>query len=114
MTGSVLEKFIFAVGVSVVAMLIVFSVLIILMFIIKFQNSIFEKRNAKNVEKEKSEDIIILTKVEETEEIDLQDDSEIVAAIIGALSLQLDVPNSSLNIKSIKRVPNSNWNNNSR
>ena len=114
MTGSVLEKFIFAVGVSVVAMLIVFVVLIILMFIIKFQNSIFEKRNAKNIEKEKPEDTVIVTKVEESEEVELQDDSEIVAAIIGALSLQLDVPTSGLNIRSIKRVSNSNWNNNSR
>ncbi|GAA0127110.1 OadG family protein [Clostridium sp. ATCC 25772] len=114
MTGSVLEKFIFAVGVSVVAMLIVFAVLIILMFIIKFQNSIFEKRNAKNIEKEKPEDTVIVTKVEESEEVELQDDSEIVAAIIGALSLQLDVPTSGLNIRSIKRVSNSNWNNNSR
>lgn len=114
MTGSVLEKFIFAVGVLVVAMLIVFVVLIILMFIIKFQNSIFEKRNAKNVKKEKPEDTVIVTKVEENEEVELQDDSEIVAAIIGALSLQLDVPTSGLNIRSIKRVSNSNWNNNSR
>ncbi|NEU05666.1 OadG family protein [Clostridium senegalense] len=114
MTGSVLEKFIFAVGVSVVAMLIVFAVLIILMFIIKFQNSIFEKRSAKNIEKEKPEDTVIVTKVEENEEVELQDDSEIVAAIIGALSLQLDVPTSGLNIRSIKRVSNSNWNNNSR
>ncbi|MGL4731974.1 MAG: OadG family protein [Clostridium sp.] len=115
MQESIMDKLIFALGVAVVAMLIVFSVLVILNFIIRFQSYIFEKINKtkKKDEKveEKPKDICTVTEVEE---VTVQDDAEIVAAIIGALSLQLDVPASGLNIRSIKRVSNSSWNGKTR
>jgi sodium pump decarboxylase gamma subunit len=90
-----------ALGTTFVAMIIVFALLIFLMYIIKFQSFIL------NFPAKKAQ-INKIAIVEEEEETQHQDDLEIVAAITAALSSYLDVPQSNLNIKSIKRV-NSKW-----
>ncbi|MGG7164585.1 OadG family protein [Clostridium ihumii] len=113
MEGTFIEKLTYSLGVSVVAMLIVFAVLVILMYIIKFQSFIFAKttKKAKNEKSDESTQVVVAESVEEFEEIDIQDDSEIVAAIMGALALELGTSLEGLNIRSIKRVSNSKWNN---
>ena len=93
-----------ALGTTFVAMTIFFALLILLMYIIKFQSFILnfpgKKVQVNNI------DLV----EEEQEQEQFQDDLEIVAAIAAALSNYLDVPQSNLNIKSIKRVSN-NWGN---
>ena len=91
-----------ALGTTFVAMTIVFALLILLMYIIKFQSFILNFPG-KKVQVNKI-DLV----EEEQEQEQSQDDLEIVAAIAAALSSYLDVPQSNLNIKSIKRVSN-NW-----
>ena len=93
-----------ALGTTFVAMTIVFALLILLMYIIKFQSFILNFQG-KKVQIDKIDMV-----EEEDEEEQTQDDLEIVAAIAAALSSYLDVPQSNLNIKSIKRVSN-NWGN---
>ena len=97
-------SFLDAIGTTVVAMSIVFALLILLMYIIKFQSFILNFQG-KKVQIDKIDMV-----EEEDEEEQTQDDLEIVAAIAAALSSYLDVPQSNLNIKSIKRVSN-NWGN---
>lgn len=96
-------SFLDALGTTVVAMTIVFALLILLMYIIKLQSFILNFQ-VKKVQIDK----IDMVEEEEEEEEKPQDDLEIVAAIAAALSSYLDVPQSNLNIKSIKRVSN-NW-----
>jgi sodium pump decarboxylase gamma subunit len=96
-------SFLDAIGTTVVAMSIVFALLILLMYIIKFQSFILNFQG-KKVQINK------IDMVEEDEEEETQDNLEMVAAIAAALSSYLDVPQSNLNIKSIKRVSN-NWGN---
>jgi sodium pump decarboxylase gamma subunit len=91
-----------ALGTTFVAMIIVFALLIFLMYIIKFQSFIL------NFPGKKAQINKIAIVEEQEEEIQHQDDLEIVAAITAALSSYLDIPQSNLNIKSIKRV-NSKW-----
>jgi sodium pump decarboxylase gamma subunit len=90
-----------ALGTTFVAMIIVFALLIFLMYIIKFQSFILNFPGKKV-------QISKVDIVEEEHEEQAQDDLEIVAAIAAALSSYLDVPQSNLNIKSIKRI-NNNW-----
>jgi sodium pump decarboxylase gamma subunit len=97
-------SFLDALGTTFVAMTIVFALLILLMYIIKLQSFILSF-TGKKVEINK---IDIVNKEEEEEEEQPQDDLEIVAVITAAISSYLDIPQSNLNIKSIKRV-NSNW-----
>jgi len=93
-------SFLDALGTTFVAMTIVFALLILLMYIIKFQSFILNFPGKK----------VQVNKIDlvEAEREHSQDDLEIVAAIAAALSSYLDVPQSNLNIKSIKRVSN-NW-----
>lgn len=96
-----------ALSTSFVAMSIVFVLLIFLQYIIKLQsfmlNLVFNKEEVPKV------NIIGGNDDEEPHmEDELQDDLEIVAAIAAALSAYLDVPESNLKIKSIKRI-NNNW-----
>jgi sodium pump decarboxylase gamma subunit len=93
-------SFLDALGTTFVAMTIVFALLILLMYIIKFQSFILNFPGKK----------VQVNKIDlvEEEQEQSQDDLEIVAAIAAALSSYLDVPQSNLNIKSIKRVSN-NW-----
>ena len=89
-----------ALGTTFVAMTIVFALLILLMYIIKFQSFILNFPGKK----------VQVNKIDIVEEVEEhpQDDLEIVAAIAAALSSYLDIPQSNLNIKSIRRV-NNNW-----
>ncbi|WP_461613855.1 OadG family protein [Clostridium sp. Marseille-QA1073] len=101
-----------ALGVSAVAMIIVFAVLVILMYIIKFQSFLLrdKKKEMEPVKEEKFEPV-----VQEVETIENpEDDLELVAVIMASLSAHLNVPVSDLNIKSIKRVNsgNANWQSN--
>lgn len=97
-------SFLDALGTTFVAMIIVFALLIFLMYIIKFQSFILNFPGKKA----QANKIVIVEEEKEEEGEQPQDDLEIVAAIAAALSSYLDVPQSNLNIKSIKRV-NSKW-----
>lgn len=112
MNESIASKFASSLNVSFVAMIIVFAILIILWFVIRSQSFLLGARKDSNEEKSESLNVIKEEKVEEVlEVIDMSKEYEIVAAIIAALSAELDVPASGLNIKSIKRVNtlSSNW-----
>lgn len=112
MNESIASKFASSLNVSFVAMIIVFSILIILWLVIRSQSFLLGVRKDSNEEKSESLDSMKENKVEEVlEVIDMSKEYEIVAAIIAALSAELDVPASELNIKSIKRVNtlSSNW-----
>lgn len=101
-----------ALGISAVAMIIVFAVLVILMYMIKFQSFLLRDRK-KKIEPVKED--TLESPLQDVEIIEnTQDDLELVAVIMAALSAHLNVPTSELNIKSIKRVNNgnSNWGNN--
>lgn len=96
-------SFLDALGTTFVAMIIVFSLLILLMYIIKFQSFILNLPGKKaQINK------VDIVEEEKEEGKQYQDDLEIVAAIAAALSSYLDVPQSNLIIKSIKRV-SSKW-----
>ncbi len=96
-----------ALSTSLVAMIIVFSLLVVLQYVIKFQSFILNFRG-KRVQVQKV-DIINKEEVEE-EDAETQDDLEVVAVIAAALSALLDIPQSNLKIRSIKRVNNnSSW-----
>lgn len=115
MEGTLVDKLFFALGVSSVAMIIVFSVLVILMLLIKAESFIFTLNKSKDKDIiEKSTIINEEEKVEDlVDEININKDLEVVAVITSALSAYLDVPTSQLNIKSIKRINrSSNWNRN--
>ncbi len=97
--------FLDALNTSLVAMIIVFSLLVILQYIIKFQSFVLNFRS-KKIQTHKL-DIIEEEEEQEVQE-EPQDDLEVVAVIAAALSAYLDIPESNLKIKSIKRVDN-NW-----
>lgn len=96
-------SFLDALSTSVVAMTIVFALLVILQYIIKFLSFILNFK----VNKEKFEKVDIIHS-EELVVDEIQDDLEIVAVIAAALSVYLDKPQSNLKIKRIKRASN-NW-----
>ncbi|WP_027632578.1 OadG family protein [Clostridium hydrogeniformans] len=113
---SFVEKLSFSGIVTLVSMLIVFIVLIVLMFVIKLQSKILtsivsdNKNKVKETKEEKQEikkeDNVVIIE----EEVDLRDDYELVAAIMGALCAETGSSASDLRIKSIKRIENNNWN----
>ncbi|MEW8955101.1 OadG family protein [Clostridium sp.] len=110
---SFIEKLSFSGIVTLVSMLIVFMVLIVLMYVIKLQNKILAAivpEEKSNVKEEKIE--VKKPEVVETikESIDLRDDYELVAAIMGALCAETGSNASDLRIKSIKRIEDNNWN----
>ena len=101
--------------VTLFAMAIVFAGLVVLMILIKFQTRIF----SGNKEEVKKERIINSSvshisnaseKVEKTV-VKEEDDLELVAAIMAAISLYTNMDSSEFVIKSIKRVSGneSNW-----
>jgi Na+-transporting methylmalonyl-CoA/oxaloacetate decarboxylase gamma subunit len=96
-------SFLDALRTSIVAMIIVFSLLVILQYIIKLQSFIlnFEinKGKTKEIDTIHSEELVV---------DEIEDDLAIVAVIAAALSVYLDIPQSNLKIKRIKRVSN-NW-----
>jgi glutaconyl-CoA/methylmalonyl-CoA decarboxylase subunit delta len=112
MNGTMADKFTFSLNVSFVAMVIVFSILIILWFVIKSQSFLLGVRKDtppatdNNIMKSNTENIEQVHEV-----VNLQDNMELVAAIMAALSAHVGTPISELNIKSIKRMNNisSNW-----
>ncbi len=103
-----------ALSTTVVAMIIVFSLLVILQYIIRLESFIIEtiankndqhnagtSHNKQGSEKPREEQII---------EVETKDELEVVAVIAAALSTYLKIPNSNLKIKSIKRISNnSGW-----
>lgn len=94
---------------TLVAMTIVFSLLVILMFIIKIQSFILNF-SVNKVKNDKSD--IINYKEEQCDEIQndkFEDNLEIVAVISAALSAYLDKPEGNLRIKSIKRINNNSF-----
>jgi sodium pump decarboxylase gamma subunit len=111
MNATIAEKFSFVSNVSLVAMLIVFAILVILMFIIKLQSSLLKNMKREPVA-EKPQVVENKAKVEDAlEVVDINREHEIVASIMAALSAHLGKPIDGLNIKSIKRINNvnSNW-----
>ena len=98
-----------ALGTTVVAMAIVFALLIMLQYIIKLQSFILNFSVRKSVVHEVD---IILKEEEEEEEVEIEpeDELEVVAVIAAALAAYLDIPQSNLKIKSIRRMNNnSSW-----
>jgi len=97
-----------ALSTTVVAMAIVFALLIMLQYIIKLQSFILNFSVRKSVVHEVD---IILKEEEEVEvEIEPEDELEVVAVIAAALAAYLDIPQSNLKIKSIRRMNNnSSW-----
>lgn len=103
-------SFLDALSTTFVAMTIVFALLIILQYIIKLQSFIINTVGKKSENHEVA--IIYKEKEEETEtvEVEPEDDLEVVAVIAAVLVAYLDIPKSSLKIKSIKRISNnSGW-----
>ena len=98
-----------ALNTSFVTMIIVFSLLIILQYIIKFQSFILnlkiKRAQVNTVDIIDNEDETI---VEDDFQDNFQDDFEVMAVIVAAISAYTDKPESNLRIKSIKRV-NNNW-----
>ncbi|MFA9397923.1 MAG: OadG family protein [Clostridiaceae bacterium] len=95
--------------VTLFAMVIVFSVLIIISFIIRLQTFLVAKVSApkKNVKEEILEPAIV---EEIEEEMDDSDELELVAAITAAISLYTNLPESRFSVKSIvRRNDNLNW-----
>lgn len=113
MSGSMMEKLTFSLGVSGIAMTIVFGMLVALMLIIKLQSFIIngptkKKRVAKEVTK--GRDAVLTEVAQGAEVIDLNSDCELVAAIMAALATHTGKSAGQLNIRSIKRVNNnSSW-----
>ncbi len=115
MEGTILEKLYFALGVSGTAMIIVFGVLIVLMFVIKFQSFILgggskKKEVTKLISKEvtprEKEDAGLV------EMVDINKEYELVSAIMAALIDYTGKSVEELNIKSIKRINNNlSWRN---
>ncbi|PRR76641.1 oxaloacetate decarboxylase gamma chain [Clostridium liquoris] len=99
-----LELFLEGLKVTIFAMAIVFVVLTILMYIIKLQTiclkNVGDKEKVKNIDEE-------IIRTSEIDEISLENDKEIVAAIAAALAMYMDTPVNSINIKSIKKIKNS-------
>ncbi|MBZ9689525.1 OadG family protein [Clostridium estertheticum] len=105
-------SFLDALSTTFVAMTIVFALLIILQYIIKLQSFIINTVAKKNANHEVG--IIYKEKEEEIETVEVEpepeDDLEVVAVIAAVLASYLDIPQSSLKIKSIKRISNnSGW-----
>ncbi|MPN14291.1 hypothetical protein SDC9_161617 [bioreactor metagenome] len=112
MNESIASKFAFSLNVSFVAMAIVFGILVILWFVIRSQSFLLGEKKGSKVEESVDLNEVKKGNIEEVlQTIDISKDYEIVAAIMAALSAELDTPISGLNIKSIKRVNtlNSNW-----
>lgn len=98
-------SFLDALSTTVIAMTIVFSLLIVLQYIIRFQSFVL----SFGPKKAKPQKVEVINKDEHEEmEDESEDDLEVVAVIAAALSAYLDIPESNLKIKSIKRV-SSNW-----
>jgi glutaconyl-CoA/methylmalonyl-CoA decarboxylase subunit delta len=109
MNGSIADKFTFSLNVSFVAMTIVFAILIILWFVIKSQSFLLGVRKDTSETTDQSLMEKSQEKVEKVVEIvNPNESTELVAAIMAALSAHIGTPVSDLNIKSIKRI-NSNW-----
>ncbi|MBU3129195.1 OadG family protein [Clostridium tagluense] len=96
-----------ALSTTFVAMTIVFALLIILQYIIKLQSFIINFASKKSVNNKVD---ISYKEAEEIVEVQPKDDLEVVAVIAAALATYLDIPQSNLKIKSIKRIDNnSGW-----
>ncbi|MBU3145870.1 OadG family protein [Clostridium sp. CF012] len=100
-------SFLDALSTTFVAMTIVFVLLIILQYIIRLQSFIINTMAKKTVNHKVD---IIHKEKEEIDEVEseLEDDLEVVAVIAAVLAAYLDVPQSNLKIKSIKRINNNN------
>ena len=98
---------------SLLGMAVVFASLIILWLVIEIFRVVFEKVSSSGKKKEKSTDEPV---AEETpaiaaEAVDNSDETEIVAAITAAISVYLDVPQTSFRVVSFrKNSQNTNWN----
>lgn len=86
-------------GIAILAML-----LLIVVYIFKVKRSSKEEEDINEHEKQVAVSKVSSLKEETIIKENKQDDLELVAAIMGALSAHLDVPASKLKIKSIKRA----------
>lgn len=108
-----LDNLSFALGVSAIAMIIVFGVLIALMLIIKLQSFLLGRdyKKKSNTNDEPKDESITVSEVDNTvQAVDINKEYELVAAIMASLSAHTGKPLDELNIKSIKRINNnSSW-----
>lgn len=108
-----LDKLSQAGGVTLIAMGIVFSVLIVLMFVIKIQTRVLGsvKEEEKEINNKKVEVVDEIKDNSIVKPLRLEDDMQLVAAIMAALSAYTGKEASELRIKSINRTNSSNWTN---
>ena len=108
-----LDKLSQAGSVTLVAMSIVFVVLIVIMFVIKIQTRILGGVKEENKEIINKEIETVHEVKEETvvNTVRLEDDMQLVVAIMAALSVYTGKDASELRIKSINRTNSSNWTN---
>ena len=98
---------------SLLGMAVVFSSLIILWLVIEIFRIVFEKASSGGKKKEKNTDVPVTENPAEiaAEAVDSSDETEIVAAITAAISVYLDVPQTSFRVVSFrKNSQNTNWN----
>ena len=98
---------------SLLGMAVVFSSLIILWLVIEVFRLVFEKVGSAGKKKEKSADLPVTVEAPETAAgvAEGGDEIEIVAAITAAISVYLDVPQTSFRVVSFrKNNTNTNWN----
>lgn len=108
-----LDKLSQAGSVTLVAMSIVFVVLIVLMFVIKIQTRVLGgiKEEKKEINDRKIETVTEVREEPVVKPKRLEDDMQLVAAIMAALSVYTGKDASELRIKSISRSNSSNWTN---
>lgn len=99
--------------VTLVSMSIVFIVLVVLMFVIKIQTRVLGgvKEEKKEIIDKKIEVVTESKEKKEIKSVRVEDDMQLVAAIMAALSVYTGKDVSELRIKSINRSNSSNWTN---
>lgn len=90
-----------------IGLIIVFAVLIILMYVLVAMKYIFAPK-----EKKEKQAAVVETKKVQPQEIREEDDEELIAVITAAIAASLNTSTYNLNIKSIRRAPQSTsaWN----
>ncbi|MBE7011460.1 MAG: hypothetical protein E7415_02175 [Ruminococcaceae bacterium] len=95
--------------VTVIGLIIVFTVLVILMFVLKIMEKIFAPKTAKN-QNETPEIVAPVVEEKKVEQKPVtvveEDDEEIIAVIMAAIAASLNTSTYNLKIKSFRRVSN--------
>ena len=92
---------------TVIGLAIVFTVLVVLMFVLKIMEKIFAPKTEK-----KAEVVTPVSVVKQAEPVAAEDDEEIIAVLTAAIAASLNTSTYNLRIKSFRRVVNNSpaWN----